>query len=351
MEEPGSPSFTQRQSNLFGEGFSFSGFERNKLYLNLGSKRFLDISGISGVDAIEDGRSAVFADFDNDGDLDIFLTNFQGRAQLLFRNEVGQDNSFIRITLEGTKSGHDAFGAVVRLKSSQGTLTKVKAGGSGYLSQSDPRLLFGLGSDSKAEWIEVKWPSGTLTRLENVPANSSLRIVEGKGAPLQQEEKHFSLPDPVTLEQIQLQSLGVKTGEPFPDLSLSTLGGESTSLVQILRPDRRYIINFWATWCVPCAKEMPELQELASEYGSKKVEVIGISLDDAATHELIEGFLKQHGIRYTVYLAGEGVVNRIFGTGEAFIPLSFILDGAGKVEGIFPGWSSQARNRLLELLR
>jgi hypothetical protein len=127
---------------MFGQGFSFSGYERDPLYLNLGGKKFTDISGVSGIDSITDGRAGVFADFDNDGDLDVFSTTIQNQAHLLFRNNVGQDNNFLRVALEGGKeTGRDAFGAVVRVKTSAGTLTKIKSGGSGFISQHDPRLL------------------------------------------------------------------------------------------------------------------------------------------------------------------------------------------------------------------
>ena len=74
---------------------------------------------------------------------------------------MGQDNHWLRIVLEGGKeTGRDAFGSVVRVKTSAGTLTKVKAGGPRFLSQSDPRLLFGLGQDAAAQSIEVTWSNG-----------------------------------------------------------------------------------------------------------------------------------------------------------------------------------------------
>ena len=123
---------------MFGQGFSFSGYERDPLYLNLGGKKFTDISGVSGIDSITDGRAGVFADFDNDGDLDVFSTTIQHQSHLLFRNNVGQDNNYLRIGLEGdAKTGLDAFGAVVRVKTSAGILTKIKSGGSGFISQHD----------------------------------------------------------------------------------------------------------------------------------------------------------------------------------------------------------------------
>src|SRR5688500_14544176 len=88
---------------MFGEGFSFSGYERDPLYLNTGAKKFVDISGVSGIDSITDGRAGVFADFDNDGDLDVFMTVIQGQSHHLFRNNVGQDNNWLRVSLEGGK--------------------------------------------------------------------------------------------------------------------------------------------------------------------------------------------------------------------------------------------------------
>ena len=98
---------------IFNKGFSFSGYERDALFLNREGKKFTDISGVSGIDSITDGRAAVFADFDNDGDEDVLLTTIQGPAHLLFRNNVGQDNHWLRIILEGGKeTGRDAFGSV-----------------------------------------------------------------------------------------------------------------------------------------------------------------------------------------------------------------------------------------------
>ncbi len=150
-EKTGSKTFTERQSELFGQGFSFSGYERDMLQLNMGDKTFQNISGTSGIDSVTDGRGAVFADFDNDGDTDVFLTTIQGQSRLLFRNNLGNENGFIRVALVGTKSGRDAFGAEVRIKTKSGLRTRLKSGGAGFNSQADPRLLFGLAKEPRAE--------------------------------------------------------------------------------------------------------------------------------------------------------------------------------------------------------
>ncbi len=174
-EPAGGESYHEsHMSAIFKEGFSFSGYERDLFAMNLGQGKYLDVSGVSGIDSISDGRGSVFADFDNDGDLDIFLTTAQGEAHYLFRNNVGSDNGFLRVALEGRAGGRDAFGAVVRVKTSAGVLTKLKAGGSGYVSSHDPRLLFGLGGDARAEWVEVVWPGGERQRWEEVPAGAGI---------------------------------------------------------------------------------------------------------------------------------------------------------------------------------
>ena len=107
-------------------------------------KKFKDISGVSGIDSILDGRAAVLADFDNDGDLDVFLTTIQGEGHLLFRNNVGQNNNFVRIALEGTASGKDAFGTVVSFEN----LTRgADAGEVGW------KWIFGPARSAPALWL------------------------------------------------------------------------------------------------------------------------------------------------------------------------------------------------------
>ena len=69
---------TDQDKLMFGQGFSFSGYERDPLFLNLGNRKFVDISGCSGIDSVTDGRAGVFADFDNDGDLDVFIDHDPG---------------------------------------------------------------------------------------------------------------------------------------------------------------------------------------------------------------------------------------------------------------------------------
>ncbi|RMG51614.1 MAG: hypothetical protein D6723_10350 [Acidobacteria bacterium] len=341
---------SEHMRKIFQEGFSFSGYERDGLYLNLGRKAFLNISGVSGIDSVTDGRGAVFADFDNDGDLDVFLTTIQGTSHLLFRNNVGQENAFLRISLRGTQSGKDAYGTIVRVKTSAGILTKVKSGGAGYLAQHDPRLVFGLGRDARAEWVEVIWPSGRTQRFEHVPARASIRIIEGRQTYERLTESRFQLPDPLPEQDIFLTKLKVKIGAPFPDLTVSSLDNETKRLRDLLVPGHRYLVNLWATYCIPCATEMPELQRLSARFRAHNIEIIGLSLDTVGP-QVVKKFLDQRGIRYPVYLAAASAIRHIYATDEVFIPLSFIIDEKGIIREIHGGWSRDSLQALERLAK
>ena len=91
---------TDQDQLIFDEGFSFSGYERDPLYLNLGRELPGRLRAAPGSTRSATAAPAVFADFDNDGDLDVFMTTIQGQSHLLFRNNVGQDDRWLRVVLE-----------------------------------------------------------------------------------------------------------------------------------------------------------------------------------------------------------------------------------------------------------
>jgi thiol-disulfide isomerase/thioredoxin len=331
---------------IFSKGFSFSGYERDGLFLNREGKRFMDISGVSGIDSITDGRAAVFADFDNDGDEDVFLTTIQGPAHLLFRNNVGQDNHWLRILLEGGKeTGRDAYGSVVRVKTSAGTLTKVKAGGSGYLSQSDPRLLFGLGQDPLAQSIEVTWSNGRVEVFSaDAQAGNTLLLRYGRGIAQSIVLPKTKLPDPLSKTEALARGLKFRVGDKFPSIHVSTISGTSSGLQSILRPGRRTVINLWATWCVPCVKEMPQLDRLRAALEKNGVDLIGLNVD-AESDARVQQFLKKVPVGYPIYIGGVPAISQLFATDELTVPLSVVIDQNGRVEQLISGWSADTQRK------
>jgi enediyne biosynthesis protein E4 len=129
------------------------------------------------------GRGSAYGDFDNDGDLDLVITETNGPARLL-RNENGNQNDMLRVKLIGTLSNRDGIGAKLTLQVDKNLrLLRMVKTGSGYLSQSELPVTFGLGRPNPGRKMQltVVWPSGHKDTLENLAPNQSIIVQEGKG--------------------------------------------------------------------------------------------------------------------------------------------------------------------------
>jgi hypothetical protein len=144
--------------------------------------RFESVGGQLGRDFSKPlvGRAAAIADFDNDGDLDILVSN-SGQAAQLLRNDGGNRNHWIEMRLVGTQSNRDGIGAQVRVSAGEMKWVDEVKGGGSYQSSHDPRLHFGLGEAVRVDSIEVRWPSGVITRFASGAVDRMLTIKEGVG--------------------------------------------------------------------------------------------------------------------------------------------------------------------------
>ena len=124
-------------------------------------------------------RGCAHGDVDNDGDPDIAVV-WNGRGGELWRNNGGSANGWVGLSLRGVRSNRDGIGAKVRLTSSGVTQTAYRHSGGSFLSESDPRLVFGLGSARRAESLEIEWPSGTISQFRNIAGGQYYTAIEGE---------------------------------------------------------------------------------------------------------------------------------------------------------------------------
>ena len=161
--------------------FVTNGFDNssapNVLFLNDRNGSFSDITATIGGGNF-DGRGVAFADFDNDGDLDLVVTADAGQATRLWRNDSATGNHWLGLRLRGTESNASAIGARVVVRTATGAMVQEVSGGAGRGSQNSLPLEFGLGAAAVVEELVVRWPSGTVQTFRNVAVNQYLDLTE-----------------------------------------------------------------------------------------------------------------------------------------------------------------------------
>lgn len=127
-------------------------------------------------------RGLALGDFNNDGAVDVLISN-NNEAPVLLRNQAGTQNNWLGVNLVGTKANIDAVGARITYQAGDLKRSRMKVGGGSYLSSHDPRIVLGIGKRPKIDWMEVKWPgpSSATERFTDLPVNRYITIVEGKG--------------------------------------------------------------------------------------------------------------------------------------------------------------------------
>jgi hypothetical protein len=155
--------------------------ERPFLFENLGAG-FREVAGERGAALVRPhvGRGLATGDYDNDGDPDILLLCV-GEPPRLLRNDGGNRARYLGVSLLGSASPRDAVGARVTVTAGGRARTKVRTGGTSYLSASDPRLLFGLGDETRVQQLEVWWPSGRTEQFGEFAAGRYVTLREGEG--------------------------------------------------------------------------------------------------------------------------------------------------------------------------
>ena len=155
--------------------------QRDALFRNEGDGTFIDVSEIAGIATlpVRVGRGATFGDYDNDGDVDIFIVNNYARPALL-RNDGGNRNNWLHVQLIGINANRNAVGAKIQVKTTNQTQIREVYAGDSYMSFNSFIAEFGVGSATQVESVQVLWSNGDTQTLHNIPANQRIRVTQEK---------------------------------------------------------------------------------------------------------------------------------------------------------------------------
>ena len=349
------PTFVNRFDSPMGS--STSGKERDRLFLNCFAEeeRFVDISGVSGLDTLTDSRAFAWFDFDRDGWLDIAHVSANAPKLQLFHNRVGRKlpstRAFIALDFRGgnTTSGpseygpRDGYGALVTVELEHTTLVREYRCGEGLAAQNSATMMIGIGDSERVKAVHVRWPSGKTSVAHDLAAGSRLTVYENPA-------------DGPQGEAIEVRAYPPRI-DTAPVAALPPLCAERLELVA-LEPEtapRLTMVTTMATWCQSCLGELPELEHLRGEFPASDLRMVAIPIDANDTPEVLGEYVETHEPVYELLVnrspeqvervnAIQAQVLRGDGT-----PATFLCDDTGQV--VFAKWGAPSVSEIRRLLR
>lgn len=334
------------------EGGSLSGRERHCLFLNTRGQRFGNISGVSGLDFPDDGRGMAVVDWDQDGDLDVWLSNRTGPQVRFMRNDVPSDAHSLAVRLRGVSCNRDGIGARLELvlkNQGQHKLIKTLRAGEGYLSQSSKWIHFGLGSSTEIDRLTVQWPGGETQSFTGLSADRRYRLTQGIdvaeawGTRRQSPDLKPGRLDPPPADRGSARAW-LSARVPLEGLTYSDFDDRERSLQEF--PGKPVLLNLWASWCPPCIQELGEFSSRQHLLRQSGLSVVALSVDELGEsggrpRELLTRikfpFASGRADPRLLHRL-EMVRNRLFAWRQPFaVPTSFLIDARGWLAAIYTG--------------
>lgn len=259
---------------LMNSGRSWSGHERNCCFINVGDGTFADVSAVTGLDFVDDGRALATTDWDQDGDLDIWLRNRTGPQLRLMRNDVATGTHFVQIKLEGKRCNRDAIGAVVEVRAGGRRLRRDVIAGDGYLAQSSTWLHFGLADADRIERVRIRWPGGGEQIVATLEIDRRYVIAQGGDPQPVAGRAPVSLPAGALQPPDEDSGRAIVLRVPCPMPPTITI---MASTVQ--ETPRPLLMVLWAQWCTPCLVELRELTADARKLSESGVDILALNVD------------------------------------------------------------------------
>lgn len=266
------------------EGRSFSGRERHCCFLNTGGGRFANVAAVSGLDSLDDGRAVAITDWDNDGDLDLWVSNRTAPRIRYYENKSESNGSFVTFKLEGTRCNRDAIGTriEVRISEDSSPLIKTVRAGEGFLAQSSKKLHFGIGDAQEIDSVVIRWPDGGTDKFDHVQGSTNYFLKQGDSElqPVAKRSKaeSDSKAEPSSVEPSSAMRIVLPHRPPLVDFKLEKTDGSEVRLFDEA-PDKPFLLNVWQTTCLPCLKELAEFQESKEEVAKSGLEILTLHVN------------------------------------------------------------------------